>query len=88
LPERFAAFEPALTTILTEAFDRAWQTVESSGAAQSLDGARDRMREAIARRIIDMATGGMTNVTELAMDALAHVTDKAFPGFAERPPQR
>jgi hypothetical protein len=75
----FARFDPTLTPILTEAFDRAWKTVEASGVAAALDGDAAAMREAVARRIVAMADAGMTNPTELAMDALAHATELKFP---------
>lgn len=77
--QEFSRFDPALTVVLTAAFDQAWHTVEASGVAATLDGAAAAMREAIARRIVAMAEAGMTNASELAMDALAHVTEMQFP---------
>lgn len=87
MPARhFARFDPALTVVLTDAFDRAWRTVESSGVAATLNGSRDTMREGLALRIVAMADSGMIDAGELAMDALAFVTDRAFPGTGERLP--
>ena len=84
MPTReFARFDPALTVVLTAAFDQAWQTVVASGVAATLDGAAPAMREAIARRIVAMAEAGMTNASELAMDALAHVTEMQSPAGGE-----
>jgi hypothetical protein len=79
LNRHFSRFEPALTPILTEAFDRAWKTVEASGVAPAVNGDAAAMREAIALRIIAMADAGMTNPTELAMDALSHASELKFP---------
>jgi hypothetical protein len=85
MPTRFSRFDPALTPILTEAFERAWITVERSGVTAKLDEV-PVLREAIATRIIVMAEGGMTNVTDLAMDALSHVTETHFPEAGETLP--
>ena len=80
MPTRhFARFDPSMTPILTEAFDRAWRTVEASGVAAGLDGKTAEMREAIAQRIVAMADTGITSATDLAMDALSYVTEQRFP---------
>jgi hypothetical protein len=85
MPTRhFARFDPSLTPILTEAFDRAWRTVEASGVSAGLDGKAAEMREAIAQRIVAMADAGNTNATDLAMDALSYVTEQRFPNAGER----
>lgn len=84
MPKRhFARFDPAFTPILTQAFDRAWKTVEESGVAAALDGSKDAMREAIALRIVAMADAGTTNRSDLAMDALSYVTERGFPNAGE-----
>jgi hypothetical protein len=84
MPTRhFARFDPSITPILTEAFDRAWRTVEASGVAAKLDGEATKMREAIALRIVAMADSGITSATDLAMDALSYVTEQRFPGAGE-----
>jgi hypothetical protein len=83
MPTRLSRLDPALTPILTEAFERAWATVERSGVAETLNGGATAVREAIASRIIAMAEDGMTNVTDLAMDALSHVTETRFPEAGE-----
>ena len=79
----FARFDPSMTPILTEAFDRAWKTVEASGIAAKLDGQAADMREAIALRIVAMADSGITSATDLAMDALSYVTEQRFPATGE-----
>jgi hypothetical protein len=85
MPTRhFARFDPSMTPILTEAFDRAWGTVEASGITAGLDGNTAEMREAIALRIVAMADSGITSATDLAMDALSYVTDLRFPNAGER----
>ena len=89
LNRHFSRFDPALTPILTEAFDRAWQTVEASGGvAAAPNGTADAMREAVALRILAMADAGMTNPTELAMDALSHATELKFPEWSQLPASR
>jgi hypothetical protein len=80
----YSGFDPALTVVLAEAFDRAWSTVESSGVATVVNGGAEAMRRSIALRIVTMADQGLTNVTELAMDALSHVTEQEFPEGQER----
>jgi hypothetical protein len=75
----YSGFGPALTVVLAEAFDRAWNTVESSGVATVVNGGAEAMRRSIALRIVTMADQGLTNVTELAMDALSYVTENEFP---------
>jgi hypothetical protein len=72
-------FDPVLTVVLAEAFDRAWSTVESSCVATVAKGGAEAMRRSIALRIVTMADQGLTNVTELAIDALSYVTEKEFP---------
>ena len=83
-----SGFDPALTIVLAEAFDRAWNTAEDSGVTTVVNGGAEAMRRSIAQRIVAMADLGMTNVTELAMDALSYVTETQFPegqeGLAER----
>ena len=79
-----SGFDPALTIVLTEAFDRAWSTVESSGVAAAVNGGAEAMRRSIALRIVTMADQGVTNVTELAMDALSYVTENEFPEGQEK----
>jgi hypothetical protein len=60
--------------------------MQSSGVAARLDGNADAVREAIALRIVAMAEAGLTNPSELAMDALAFLTEKKFPEAEEPAP--
>jgi GMP synthase PP-ATPase subunit len=84
----YSGFDPALTIVLAEAFDRAWNTAENSGVTTVVKGGAEAMRRSIALRIVTLADQGLTNVTELAMDALSYVTEKQFPeaqeGLAKR----
>jgi hypothetical protein len=64
--------DPVLTPLLTSAFDLAWKTVEQAGVDVDLDGRKAAIREAIAKRIVTMASEGVTNAQDLAVDALAH----------------
>jgi hypothetical protein len=84
----YSGFNPALTVVLAEAFDRAWSTVESSGVGAVLNGGAEAMRRSIALRILTMADQGLTNVSELAMDALSYVTENEFPQGQERLAER
>ena len=72
-------YDPAITGVLTEAFDLAWNTMMQSEAAARLDGSAELVREAIAKRIVTMADEGLKEPQELAADALAYVTDMKFP---------
>jgi hypothetical protein len=84
----YPGFDPALTVVLAEAFDRAWSTAESSGVTTVVRGGVEAMRRSIALRIVTLADQGLTNVTELAMDALSYVTEKEFPEGQERLAER
>lgn len=79
-------FDPALTARLTQAFDRAWEMVETSVGVSGLNGRAASLREAIALRIVERANAGMTNVNDLAIDALSHVTDSQLPEARETLP--
>jgi hypothetical protein len=46
----------------------------------SLDGSSDLVREALAKRIVEMADEGVTDADELSVDALAHVQDNVLGG--------
>ena len=67
------AFDPDEVRILTGAFDQAWKTVESSGAAFSMNGHAEATRELLALRIIDMARLGERNASRLRDDALEYL---------------
>ena len=85
---QYSGFDPALSFVLAQAFDRAWSTAESSGVAAVAHSGAEAMRRSIALRIVTMADQGLTSVTDLAMDALSYVTDKEFPEGQERLAER
>jgi|GEM_PF-6884899 len=87
MPKRhFLPFDPALTEVLTAAFDRAWAMLKDTETGASLDGSADLVREALAKRIVAMADEGVTDADELAVDALAHVQDHVL-GAGRKPPK-
>jgi hypothetical protein len=62
------AFDPETITILGEAFDAAWATVQASGAR--FDGRDEDARDAIARHIVDLAQLGERDRQRLIDGAL------------------
>lgn len=69
---RRQALDPETNIIIGRAFDAAWLTLRAAkGEAGS-----DEMREALARRIIDMAQRGERDVTSLRDDALKHLDSR------------
>ena len=88
MPTRhFARFDPSMTPILTEAFDRAWRTVEASGVAAGLEGKTAEMREAIAQRIVAMADTGMARRSRDGRAVLCHGTALSGYGRAALTPR-
>jgi len=57
--------------ILSGALDIAWQTIEIDNAALKLDGNAARVREVLAKKIIDLAKLGERDPQRLADGALA-----------------
>ena len=72
-------FDPNLTKKLAHAFDSAWSMLGQTNAGTALNGNADRVREALAKRIVAMADDGVTDPDELSVDALAFVQEKMFP---------
>jgi hypothetical protein len=62
------AFDPQTITILVEALDIAWATIQASGT--QFDGRDEDAREAIARHIVDLATQGERDRQRLIDGAL------------------
>jgi hypothetical protein len=68
-----SAFDPDEVRILTGAFDKAWKTIESSGASFATNGHAAATRELLALRIIDMARLGERDEGQLRDDALDYL---------------
>jgi hypothetical protein len=65
------AFEPEITEILIDAFDRAWAVVN---ALNRLEGAEaDAVRALLAKRIIATAGEGECNTSRLVDDAVGYI---------------
>jgi hypothetical protein len=69
-----AAFDLDTTTLLTSAFDAAWETVKKSGSPLATDENADSTRNLLAKRIIKMGQQGERDRQRLVDDALAHLT--------------
>jgi len=70
--DAFKPFDPEMVEAMKLAFDAAWQSITVSGVVY-LDGVADRIREALALRIIAKAQAGERNIEALRDDAIAHV---------------
>ena len=65
-----ADFDPETIAVLCAALDEAWDRLLQSGSECTRPAYARAMREVVARRIIDMAQGGIRDRTELANGAL------------------
>jgi hypothetical protein len=63
-------FDPETVNVMAGAFDAAWKTVISSGAPFADERYRERVREIIARHIIQLARLGGRDQKLMADDAL------------------
>ncbi len=75
LPEDASAFDPSTVRILSDAFDEAWHSLQSSGAAFVTDGDANEAREILARCIVEMAKLGERDQGRLRAAALAHLAE-------------
>jgi hypothetical protein len=66
-----SAFEPETIETLVAVFENAWQKVEQSGSKLASPRYKRAAQAIIAKRIIEMAQGGVRNPGELADDAVA-----------------
>jgi len=78
MPMRHLHFDPNLTGALAHAFDSAWTMLGESSAGAALNGDADKVRDALAKRIVAMADDGITDPDELAVDALAYIQDNVL----------
>jgi hypothetical protein len=70
-----SAFDPETISILNDAFENAWQSLNSGGSNVHLGGHEQQTSEILARRIIDLAKLGERDPRRLRDAALAHLTE-------------
>jgi hypothetical protein len=73
------AFDTAKTRMICDAFDGAWALLQGVGSDLTEPARSLATRTILAKRIIDMAYQGMTDVTELRDDALASLPPRRRP---------
>ena len=67
------AFDPEQTKIMSVAFESAWQSLQAAGSMLALEPQASQTRDAIARRIIELAQLGEFNAEALRERALHFV---------------
>ncbi len=67
-----SAFDPDSIRILSDAFEEAWQSLQSTGATFHLDDQAEQTREILARCIIESAKLGERDCSRLRDAALVH----------------
>jgi hypothetical protein len=75
-----AAFDSDEVRILAAAFDKAWDSVQGSGARFDGDGEADAARATIARHIIEAATHGELDQRRLVEGALGAFAQARWQG--------
>jgi hypothetical protein len=73
LASKAACFDAAQMRAICDAFDAAWASLQAAGSPLTNPAKALAAREVLAKRIIDMAQGGVLDVAELRDDALAHL---------------
>jgi hypothetical protein len=73
LASKAACFDAAQMRAICDAFDGAWASLQAAGSPFTNPAKALAAREVLAKRIIDMAQGGVLDVAELRDDALAHL---------------
>jgi hypothetical protein len=76
LIEKFAPgmFEPEVSSILSAAFDAAWQQLKKSGARLDSEYRIEQARDTLGRYIIEQASKGERDVHQLSEGALLYYT--------------
>jgi len=69
------AFDLGKTHTICDAFDGAWALLQGVGSDLTEASKSPATRTILAKRIIEMADQGLTDVTELRDDALVFVQD-------------
>ncbi len=72
-PEDAGTFDPETVRILSNALDQAWRSLQTTGADFRSRGQAEAAREALARRIMEMAKLGERDGPRLRDDALHHL---------------
>ncbi len=70
-----SAFDPESLRILTDAFENAWQALQTAGTTFHFDGHAEQTRDILARCIIEMAKLGERDRDKLRDAALAHLAE-------------
>jgi hypothetical protein len=73
LVAKAACFDAAQTRAICDAFDGAWASLQAAGSPLTDPAKAPAAREVLAKRIIDMAQGGVLDVERLRDDGLAHL---------------
>lgn len=68
-----AAFDDETTQLLGAAFEAAWKKVETAGSALNEDAQAALTRDALAKRIIELAKRGERNLDRLVENALDYL---------------
>ena len=67
------AFDSETTELLGAAFEAAWEKVNAAGSALAEESEAALTREALAKRIIELAKRGERNLDRLVENALDHL---------------
>jgi hypothetical protein len=70
-----SAFDPETISILSDAFEGAWQSLNSGGSNVHLGGQEAQTSEVLARCIIELAKLGERDHRRLRDAALAHLAE-------------
>ena len=65
------AFDPETTSLLGAAFDKAWQTVQTSGSPLAAEKHAAATREILAKKILAAGHRGDRDINQLVEEALA-----------------
>lgn len=74
-PPAREGFDIEATRVICDAFDCAWVLLQESGSELAGSEWSSASRTILARRIIEMASWGAAEVTELRDDALRHLKE-------------
>jgi len=71
------AFDPGMTSVVIQAFEEAWKSLEESKCDFAQPSRAATTRDVLARRVIEMARRGETDADRLRVDALDHLRHHA-----------
>ena len=69
-----ASFDPETVTLLSDAFEGAWQRVQTSGIRLARPGYANIMREVMAKHIVNLAEHGERDESALSSSAFHFFT--------------